>query len=107
MNEEQSGREQRERNQWAIDSWSSLQSAATLLMMAVAGLVWGLKLESRIDMIASQHKADMDKMDGKVGDLEQATQKGILPVTEVRLNALENQVGSIRRELDECTGKKR
>jgi hypothetical protein len=107
MADEWDGRERREKSQWSIDSWSALQSAATLLMMAVAGLVWGLKLEGRIDMIGSGHKADMDKMEGKVMALETVTQKGILPVTEVRLHAVESQVDGMKRELAECVGKKR
>ena len=107
MPDQWDGHERREKSQWSIDSWSALQSAATLLMMAVAGLVWGLKLEGRIDMIGSQHRADMDKIEGKVLGLEVVTQKGILPVTEVRLHALEGQIDVIRRDLDDCTGKKR
>ena len=96
-----------EQKSWSIDSWSALQSAATLLMMAVAGLVWGLKLEGRIDMIGSSHKADMDKIEGKVMVLESATQKGILPVTEVRLHAVESQIETLRHDVDECVARKR
>lgn len=101
------GHERREKSQWSIDSWSALQSAATLLMMAVAGLVWGLKLEGRIDLIGSAHKADADKLEGKIFALEQATQKGILPVTEVRLHAVESQMSVMQSSIDECVGRKR
>ena len=80
---------------------------ATLLMMAVAGLVWGLKLEGRIDMIGSAHKADMDKMEGKVIALESVTQKGILPVTEVRLHTIDAQISDLRADLDTCINRKR
>lgn len=92
---------------WSIDSWSALQSAATLLMMAVAGLVWGLKLEGRIDMIGSSHQSDMDKLEGKVISLESVTQKGILPVTEVRLHAIDAQISDLRADLDTCINRKR
>ena len=102
MNEKWDDHERREKNQWSIDSWSALQSAATLLMMAIAGLVWGLKLENRIDMIESSHKSDMEKLDGKIANLETSTQKGILPITEVRLNALENRVDGMAKEINEC-----
>jgi hypothetical protein len=57
-------------------------------------------------MIGSSHKADMDKMEGKVMALETVTQKGILPVTEVRLHAVESQIDGMKRELAECVGKK-
>lgn len=107
MSDEWDGRERREKSRWSIDSWSALQSAATLLMMAVAGLVWGLKLEGRIDMIGSSHKADIDKLEGKVGVLEAATQKGILPVTEVRLHAIDAQISDIRADLATCISRKR
>ena len=107
MSDEWDGRERREKSQWSIDSWSALQSAATLLMMAVAGLVWGLKLEGRIDMIGAAHKADTEKLEGKISVLEAATQKGILPVTEVRIHAVEDQLQTMQRQIDECTGKKR
>lgn len=107
MSDDWDGRERREKSQWSIDSWSALQSAATLLMMAVAGLVWGLKLEGRIDMIGSAHKADMDKMEGKVIALESVTQKGILPVTEVRLHAIDAQISDLRADLDTCINRKR
>lgn len=96
-----------ENNKWSIDSWSALQSAATLLMMAVAGLVWGLKLENRIDLIASAHNADKDKIDSRIANLELATQKGILPVTEARLHSLENRVDVISRDVDACLNRKR
>lgn len=107
MADEWDGRERREKSQWSIDSWSALQSAATLLMMAVAGLVWGLKLEGRIDMIGSSHKADMDKVEGKVFALETVTQKGILPVTEVRMHAVESRMDVMQRDIDACTGRKK
>lgn len=107
MSEEWDGRERREKSQWSIDSWSALQSAATLLMMAVAGLVWGLKLEGRIDMIGSEHKSDMEKIDGKVFALESVTQKGILPVTEARLHAIDAQISDLRADLDTCINRKR
>jgi 1-aminocyclopropane-1-carboxylate deaminase/D-cysteine desulfhydrase-like pyridoxal-dependent ACC family enzyme len=107
MADEWDGREMREKNQWSIDSWSALQSAATLLMMAVAGLIWGLKLEGRIDLIGTTHKADMDKIEGKVLMLETATQKGILPVTEVRMNGLKSEIDALRRDVDECAARKR
>lgn len=105
--DEWDGHERRQKSQWSIDSWSALQSAATLLMMAVAGLVWGLKLEGRIDMISSVQKADVDKLTGKIEVLEAATQKGILPVTEVRLHALEGQIDIMQRSIDECMARKR
>lgn len=101
--DDQGGRPQK--TQWSIDSWSALQSAATLLMMAVAGLVWGLKLEGRIDIIGSEHKADVSLLEGKVMALELATQKGILPVTEVRIHAIEARIDNLRQDLDECVGR--
>jgi hypothetical protein len=107
MADDWDGRERRKKSQWSIDSWSALQSAATLLMMAVAGLVWGLKLEGRIDLIGTTHKADMDKLEGKVLMVETATQKGILPVTEVRMNGLKSEIDALRRDVDECATRKR
>jgi hypothetical protein len=107
MADDWDGRERRNKSQWSIDSWSALQSAATLLMMAVAGLVWGLKLEGRIDLIGTTHKADMDKLEGKVLMVETATQKGILPVTEVRMNGLKSEIDALRRDVDECVARKR
>lgn len=106
MVDELDGRERREKSQWSIDSWSALQSAATILMMAVAGLIWGLKLESRIDMISSAHQADTEKFAGKILALEVVTQKGILPVTEVRLQSLEGQINTLQRDIDTCMGRK-
>jgi hypothetical protein len=107
MADDWDGRERRNKSQWSIDSWSALQSAATLLMMAVAGLVWGLKLEGRIDLIGTTHKADMDKLEGKVLMVETATQKGILPVTEARMNGLKSEIDALRRDVDECVARKR
>ena len=96
-----------EKSQWKIDSWSALQSAATLLMMAVAGLIWGLKLENRIDLVASHHMGDVDKMNNKIENLELITRKGILPVTEVRIHSIEVQIEDMMRDIDSCVGRKR
>lgn len=100
-------RERRPKNQWSIDSWSALQSAATLLMMAVSGLIWGLKLESRIDLIGSMHRSDVDKLTDKVIYLESLTQRGILPVAEARLHAMEAVLNTMRQDIDACMGRKK
>lgn len=92
---------------WAMDSWSALQSAATLLMMAVAGLVWGLKLESRIDLIASMYTRDTEKLGSKVQSLETTMQRGVLPVTEVRLESLEEQIDDLRKIIEDCNRARR
>jgi hypothetical protein len=49
----------------------------------------------------------MDKIEGKVGALESVTQKGILPVTEVRLHAIDAQISDLRADLDTCINRKR
>lgn len=94
-------------NNWVVDNWSALQSVATLIMMAVAGLVWGLKLESRIDLVASLHHGDMEKMQNKITALESSTQKGILPVTEVRINALQAEIDGLHRNIDDCLNRRK
>ena len=106
MSEEWNGKERRERTRWSIDSWSALQSAATLLMMAVAGLVWGLKLESRIDMIGSQYRSEISQLQAKTVSLEAIISKGILPIAEVRMNTLESRVDTVTKELNDCIKKR-
>jgi hypothetical protein len=76
-------------------------------MMAIAGLVWGLKLENRIDLLESRHRSDFDKLDDEIAAVEAATQKGILPIAEIKLHAMEVQINDIKKDIDVCLKSKR
>ena len=79
-------------------TWTELAALAMILTSALAGVTWGLKLESRIDItnatmveIVLQHK-----------QLQSILDRGILPITEERLKSLSIRIELIQREIDEA-----
>lgn len=105
--DEWNGRERREKNQWSIDSWSALQSAATLLMMAVAGLIWGIKLENRIDMMTAELRSEVVQLSDKQEKTDAMISRGILPITEIKMRAMEDRIVEIEKNVDACMGRKK
>lgn len=91
------GRERR-KPRWAIDNWSSLQGATSLLLLCLAGIVGGVKLISRLDVL-SEH---LDRVEQKVSSIEAQTSRGILPVTQVRIESVEERLRSLATRLEDC-----
>lgn len=77
-----------------------------LVLMLSAGLVWGMKLEGRIDSTLEQ----MRGIDSRVTDLDKTLARGILPLAEERLirlgnevRVLQSDVHAMRVQLDKLT----
>lgn len=74
-------------NGYKVRSWGDLMAIATLLALFVGVLAWGLKLESELNEVRSNHNARLTNLEARVAN-------GILPRAEERINS---QGGTIRR----------
>lgn len=68
--------------------FSEIQSLLTILLMAIAGIAWGLKLDYRLT----------DQMT-LVSTLQQKLDAGILPITKERLEYQNQRIESLERRL--------
>lgn len=75
-------------NGYKIRSYGDLVAVATLLAMLLATVAWGLKLESRLDVV----RDDLIMINRQLGT-------GILPRAEERIEAVNRELEDIRREL--------
>ena len=85
----------------------------SLVGLACGGLVWGMKLESRYDSLDARiqnHRSETVSMveairlemaatRGDIQEVKALLQRGVLPVTEVRLQNLDSRVNSVEKEL--------
>lgn len=62
-----------------------------LIVMMVAGLLWGLKLEARID----QEQQLLRAVEVQAHDVSRELAKGILPVTQERITRLGQELASL------------
>lgn len=60
-----------------VRTFGDLQAALSIAIVLLAGIAWGLKLESRLEDVLKQTQ-----------DLQVRVSRGILPLTEERLNHL-------------------
>lgn len=107
MSEEWDGIERRksQADGFAINSWPSLLSLLSIGMMAVGGISWGLKLESRIDKYADQQTSMRERFLADLASTQAIVARGMLPVTEVKIQAIEMRLNKIDVELDQCIKK--
>lgn len=89
----------------ALNSWPAIQSFATLILMAIAGIAWGLKLETRLDVEEKNLSEVKTQVLTNYQDVRNALAKGILPIAEVRIAWLENEIKELRGELADCVGR--
>jgi hypothetical protein len=74
---------------FSLNNWSAVQSLLTILVMAVAGIAWGLKLENRIDSLNSSYTS-----------INTQISKGILPLADERINQIMTENTKMRTEID-------
>ena len=90
---------------FAVNSWASLASLIVVCVSAIGGVSWGVKLEAKID---KYYEVQMSMRERFVSDLS-ATQaiisRGILPITEVKIAAIEKRIDSIEKDVDQCVRK--
>lgn len=81
---------------FSFTSWQSIQSFLMVIVMAIGGISWGLKLEARIDRIDDRTVNQYKAIEGELMEIKQQIAKGILPITEIRLSALEQDIKAIK-----------
>ena len=77
-------------------SWSEVQSAMVVAAMFVAALAWGLKMDADIKECSLR----LSRLEAESRLALDAVNKGILPVTEKRLDLLTERVVDMRKALD-------
>ena len=75
-----------------IRNWSDMAAFATILLMAIAGITWGLKLESRVD----QESVARTMLAAQVAGLQAKIDAGTLPLTAERLATEQRQIDEIK-----------
>lgn len=79
-----------------VRSWSDALAVLSLLAMGAAGVVWGMKLESRYDRIEDQ-LAIQRNVDVK---MQAVLDAGVLPRTDERLRAHDMRITELENRLD-------
>lgn len=90
---------------FAINSWPSLMSLMSICLMAIGGISWGLKLESRIDKYSELQSSMRERFLADLASTQAIVSRGMLPVTEVKIQAIEDRLDKIDAELDQCVKK--
>lgn len=72
-----------------------------LIALVVSGLVWGLKLESRYDVL----EARLSTNEKDIAANRAALDRGILPRAEEKVSALDRQVYSMQQRIERLENK--
>lgn len=80
-------------NGFKVRSWGDLVAVATLLAMFMAAVLWGLKLESELNVLRN----DVVEVQARVGH-------GILPRAEERIRNLEREHARLERTIERLSG---
>lgn len=95
-----------------IQSWSDVIAVLSLGGLILGGVAWGLRLENRysnLDSRISAHRTEVQQLieqvrveiatvNSGVIDIKALVQRGVLPVTEVRLQTIESRLTEIEHE---------
>jgi hypothetical protein len=84
-----------ERRTFRVKDWGDLASIGAVLLMAVAGLAWGLKLEARVDGLNSI----VSERGARIAKLEAVVSSGALAVGEERDREQSKAIDQLRAEL--------
>lgn len=90
---------------FAIDSWANLASFSVVCVAALGGISWGLKLESRIDKYSDMQNSMRERFLADIATTQSLLARGILPVTEVKIQSIENRVNKLEVDIDQCVRK--
>ena len=81
-------------------TWSDLYAIVCIASAMFAGVTWGLKLESRISELDNHLRYRVSEVEADSKHFEEIIGKGILPITEERLDRLQKDVSKIQNTLD-------
>lgn len=74
-----------------ISSFADIYHVLSIVMVLVGGVAWGLKLESKIEVVQQEQS-----------EMTASVQKGILPVTEERLSSLTSRLDRREQESEKA-----
>lgn len=95
-----------------VHSWSDILAILSIGSVFIGGIVWGMKLEGRYDTLDGKIGAqrveftqalelvrrDVGNVQADVTEIKTMLQRGVLPVTDARLKALEERVAEVEHE---------
>ena len=95
-----------------IQSWSDVIAVLSLGGLILGGVAWGLRLENRyseldgrimghraeVQQLIEQVRTEIAAVQAGVIDIKALVQRGVLPVTEVRLQTIESRLTEIEHE---------
>lgn len=87
---------------FAVNSWSSLVSFMSVCVMAVGGISWGLKLESRIDKYSDMQASMRERFLADLASTQAVIARGMLPVTEAKIHSIESRMDKLEDDVDSC-----
>lgn len=90
---------------FAVNSWSSLMSLLSICLMAVGGISWGLKLEGRIDKYQDTQASMRERFLADIATTQAIISRGMLPITEVKISAIEKRLDELQKDVDACVRK--
>jgi len=92
--------------QFALNSWPAVQSFVVLIASMVAGIAWGLKLESKIDFLQQNFIDKQANITLELRAINDKLAKGILPITELKVNQLEGDLADLKHKVEKLHGDK-
>lgn len=82
---------EKKENGLRVRTWSDVAAVAGIFLAGFAVIMWGLKLESRLDTALE-----------KITVLQLQIDRGILPRAEERVNKNDAAIADLRRRLEHC-----
>lgn len=79
-----------------VRTWGDIQAMVWIVLMAIAGVAWGLKLEYRMETSRDDYKS----IESHILDVDRQLAKGILPLTEERMTRMASEAQRILTEQD-------
>jgi len=78
-----------------IRSWTDVAALGTLLVMALAGLAWGLKLDQRTDIL----RTDMAGDEQRISKIETTLASGAMAAAQTRLIEQQREIDVLYAEI--------
>lgn len=90
---------------FAVNNWSSLVSFLSVCLMAIGGISWGLKMESRIDKYSDAQSSMRERFLADIATTQAVLARGMLPVTQAKIESIENRLDKVEDAVDACMRK--
>jgi hypothetical protein len=90
---------------FAVNSWPALAALTVVAVFGFGIISWGLKLEARIYKYADVQASMRERFLADLSTTQSILARGMLPVTEVKLQAFEKRMDNLEKEIDSCIRK--